>query len=147
MMDTKMLRPAIEFFALPLRRAVMLCSLLAVLIMPARPADLAIHLPGTVPFSRQTIRYTCDSVGPQIGVPSGPFDVEYIEGGGNALAILPISGNALIFANVSSASGARYTAQQYTWWEAKGSATLYSDSLTGKLVSSCSRVKRWVGER
>ena len=78
----------------------------------------------------------------QIGVPSGKFDVEYIEGGGNSLAIVPIAGNALVFANVSSGSGARYTAQQYTWWDAKGAVTLYSDSLTGKLQSACSRVKR-----
>ena len=120
----------------------MMCVAIAFLIAPARPADLAIHLPGKVPFSRQTIRYACDSVSSQIGIPSGPFDVEYIEGGGNALVILPISGNALIFANVSSASGERYTAQQYTWWKAKGIATLYSDSLNGKLQSTCSRVKR-----
>lgn len=137
-----MLKHAIELLASPVRRVVMFCLPLALSIVPARPADLTIHLPGTTAFSRQTIRYTCDSVGTQIGVPSGAFDVEYINGGGNSLVIVPISGNALIFANVSSASGARYTAQQYTWWEAKGAATLYSDSLTGKLQSTCVRAKR-----
>jgi membrane-bound inhibitor of C-type lysozyme len=102
--------------------------------------DFFIHLPGTPPVTRQNITYQCNATGSAIGVPRGPFTVEYINGGGNSLAIVPISGNALIFSNVSSASGARYTTQQYTWWEAKGSATLYSDSLGGKLQSSCHKV-------
>ena len=126
----------------PIRRLAKPLLSVAVLIIPLQSADLALHFPTNVAFSRETIRYTCDAVGPQIGVPSGIFDVEYIEGGGNSLVVVPISGNSLIFANVSSASGTRYTAQQYTWWEAKGSATLYSDSLTGKLETTCSRTRR-----
>lgn len=122
-----------------IRYGVLLC---AALVKPAPATDLPIHLPGSTPVSRETVSYICDSVGARIGVPSGKFDVEYINGGGNSLVVVPISGNALIFANVSSASGARYTAQQYTWWEAKGAATLYSDSLNGKLQSACMRAKR-----
>ena len=102
--------------------------------------DITIHLPHAAPVSRASVIYLCDSGGAQIGVPSNSFLVEYIEGGGNSLAIVPIGGSALIFSNVNSASGSRYRAQQYTWWEAKGVATLYSDSLTGKLQFSCHRV-------
>lgn len=104
--------------------------------------NLTIRLPDSPPVSRKTVSYQCDAPGKQIGVPAGPFSVEYIDGGGNSLVVVPMSGNALIFANVSAASGARYTAQQYTWWDAKGSVTLYSDSLTGKLQTSCHPVGR-----
>lgn len=99
--------------------------------------DLTIHLPNAPSVTRQKVLYQCDAPGSQIGVPATPFPVEYITGGGNSLVIVPIAGNALIFSNVSSGSGARYTAQQYVWWEAKNSVVLYSDSLTGKLQTSC----------
>jgi membrane-bound inhibitor of C-type lysozyme len=106
----------------------------------ASGTDLTIHLPDTPSISRQSVEYQCDANGTTIGVPSGPFKAEYINGGGNSLVVVPISGNALIFSNVISGSGARYTAQQYTWWEAKGAVTLSSDSLSGKIQSSCRRV-------
>ena len=99
--------------------------------------DLTIHLPDTVPVTRQQVLYQCDVTGSQIGVPASPFPVEHITGGGNSLVIVPIAGNALIFSNVSSGSGAHYRAQQYTWWEAQYSAILYSNSLTGKLQTAC----------
>lgn len=99
--------------------------------------DLTIHLPDSPEIARKTVTYSCDASGKAIGVSSSPFSVEYINGGGNSLAVVPISGHSLIFSNVSSGSGARYVAQQYTWWEAKGVATLYSDALSGKLQSSC----------
>jgi membrane-bound inhibitor of C-type lysozyme len=85
--------------------------------------------------------YSCDSVASRIGLPAGRVEVEYINGGGNSLVVIPLAGNALIFSNVSSASGSRYTAQQYTWWDAKGSATLYSNSINGKLQTACHPVK------
>jgi membrane-bound inhibitor of C-type lysozyme len=125
-----------------IRQGVMLCAGLALWLKPALGTDLSINLPGSTPVSRETLSYTCDSEGAKIGLPSGKFDVEYINGGGNSLVVVPVSGNHLIFANVSSASGARYRAQQYTWWEAQGAVTLYSDSLNGKLSSACSRAKR-----
>ena len=110
------------------------CSLLA--------TDLTIHLPESQPISRQNVRYRCDPNGSKIGVPSGPFVVEYINGGGNSLVVVPVSGNALIFSNVMAGSGARYTAQQYTWWEAGGSVALVSDSITGKIQSTCRQIAR-----
>ena len=102
--------------------------------------DLVIRLPEGASISRQTVRYECDTAGAKIGVASGPFSVEYINGGGNSLVVVPIAGKVLIFSNVISGSGARYTTQQYTWWEAKGGVTLSSDALDGKLQSSCVRV-------
>jgi membrane-bound inhibitor of C-type lysozyme len=107
----------------------------------ASGTDLIIHLPGNAALSRKSVEYRCDGKAAQIGLPAGPFSVEYINGGGNSLAIVPISGNSLIFSNVMSGSGARYTTQQYTWWEAKGMVTLLSDSLAGKMQSTCRPVK------
>ena len=109
-------------------------------VSPASANDLTIHLPDNPTFSRQSVEYQCDARGAEIGVPSGPFTVEYIDGGGNSLVVVPISGKGLIFSSVISGSGVRYTAQQYTWWDAKGSVTLSSDSLAGKIQSSCHRV-------
>jgi membrane-bound inhibitor of C-type lysozyme len=103
--------------------------------------DLTIHLPDNSSVSRQTVQYRCDAKGSDIGVPSGPFAVEYINAGGNSLVVVPISGKGLIFSSVISGSGVRYTARQYTWWDAKGSVTLSADSMNGKVQSSCSRVK------
>jgi membrane-bound inhibitor of C-type lysozyme len=104
--------------------------------------DLTIHLPDNPSVSRQSVKYRCDANGIKIGVPSGSFRVEYINGGGNSLVVVPIPGNALVFSNVMAGSGARYTTQQYTWWEAKGSVALSSDSLTGKIQSTCHVVAR-----
>jgi membrane-bound inhibitor of C-type lysozyme len=103
----------------------------------ASAEDITIHLPASASVSRKTVRYQCDAQGSQIGVPPVPFSVEYVNGGGNSLVVVPISGKPLIFSNVISASGARYAAQQYIWWEAKGTVTLYSDSIGGKLQSAC----------
>jgi membrane-bound inhibitor of C-type lysozyme len=117
----------------------LLATALLALATQAAAADLTIHLSGNAALTRKTVEYKCDATGAQIGVPATPFTVEYINAGSNSLVIVPISGNTLIFANVSSASGARYTAQTYTWWEAGGQVTLYSDSLAGKSQSTCRR--------
>jgi membrane-bound inhibitor of C-type lysozyme len=103
----------------------------------ASAEDITIHLPASASVSRKTVQYQCDAQGAKIAVPSGPFSVEYINGGGNSLVVVPISGKSLIFSNVISGSGARYAAQQFIWWEAKGAVTLYSDSLAGKSQSTC----------
>ncbi len=102
-------------------------------------ADLTIPLTGNESMSRKTVSYTCDASAAQLGLPSGSFKVEYINGGGNSLAVVPISGKSLIFVNVLSGSGARYVAQQYTWWDAKGAVTI--SSLETKLQSSCRPAK------
>jgi membrane-bound inhibitor of C-type lysozyme len=107
----------------------------------ALASDLSIHLSGVGPLSRKTVQYQCDAEASKLGLPKGAFSVEYINAGGNGLAVLPISGKSLIFVNVFSGSGARYVAQQYTWWEEAGrSISLRLDSLDSKLESTCHRV-------
>jgi membrane-bound inhibitor of C-type lysozyme len=106
----------------------------------AGATDLTIHLSGTQPISRKTVQYQCDGQSAATGLPATAFSVEYINGGGNSLVIVPVNGASLIFTNVTSASGARYAAGQYIWWDAAGSVNFYSDSLAGKTQSACHRV-------
>jgi membrane-bound inhibitor of C-type lysozyme len=104
-------------------------------------SDLTIHLSGSQTISRKTVRYQCDAQAAKMGLPAGVFSVEYINGAGNSLAIVPVSGNSMIFANVISGSGARYAAGEFIWWDAAGRGTTFSsDSLAGKMSSECHRV-------
>ncbi|MGC2162121.1 MAG: MliC family protein [Silvibacterium sp.] len=123
-----------------MRRMACFCAVLAVGGF-ASATDLTIHLQGSQAISRKTVQYQCDANGAKMGLPAGTFSVEYVNGAGNSLAIVPLNGKSLIFANVVSGSGARYAAQQYIWWDAAGRSTsLSSDSLAGKMRSECHRV-------
>ena len=96
----------------------------------------------TQPFTRNRVKYQCDPQGAKMGLPAGMFSVEYINGAGNSLAVVPVGGNSLIFANVVSGSGARYAAGQFIWWDAGGRGTTFSaDSISGKMSSACHRVQ------
>jgi membrane-bound inhibitor of C-type lysozyme len=106
----------------------------------ASATDLTIHLSGSQPLSRKTVQYQCDGQAEATGLPATAFQVEYINGAGNSLVVVPVQGASLIFTNVTSASGARYAAGQYIWWDAAGSVNFYSDSLAGKSQSACHRV-------
>jgi membrane-bound inhibitor of C-type lysozyme len=108
----------------------------------ASATDVTLHLKGAQPVSRKTVQYECDAAGAKMGLPSGPFSVEYLNGAGNNLAVLPVHGESLVFANIVSGSGARYAAKQYIWWDAAGrSVSFSSDSLAGKMRSECHRIR------
>ena len=107
----------------------------------AGATDLTIHLNGSQPITRNTVKVQCDAQGSKMGLPSGIFSVEYLNGAGNSLAIVPVGGDSLIFANVFAGSGARYAAKEFVWWDAAGRGiTFSSDSLAGKMSSACHRV-------
>jgi membrane-bound inhibitor of C-type lysozyme len=106
----------------------------------ASATQLTIQLSGSQPLTRKTVQYQCDAHAAGIGLPAGVFPAEYINGAGNSLVVVPVHGASTIFANITSASGARYAAGQYIWWEAGGAVTFYSDSLAGKSQSVCHRV-------
>lgn len=108
----------------------------------AGASDLAIHLNGSEAVSRNTVKFQCDATGVKMGLPAGVFSVEYLNGAGNHLAVVPVGGNSLIFANVVSGSGARYAAQQFVWWDAGGRGTTFSsEGLGEKMSSECHRVQ------
>ena len=68
----------------------------------AGAADLTIHLSGSQPISRKTVQYQCDGQAAATGLPATAFPVEYINGAGNSLVIVPVHGASLIFTNVTS---------------------------------------------
>lgn len=108
----------------------------------AAPIDLVIPLAGSGTIERHTAKFQCDAHAATLGLPTGVFQVEYLNGNGNSLAVLPVNGHSLIFSNVISGSGARYAASQYIWWDAGTRGVhLYSDSLSGKEQTSCQQVK------
>lgn len=118
-----------------------MAAALSAVAATAGATELTLHLEGTQPLKHEIVRYTCDAQGAKMGLPAGTFSVEYINGAGNHLAILPIHGRSLIFANVSAGSGARYASAEYIWWDAAGrDVSLSSDSLAGKFRSECHRV-------
>jgi membrane-bound inhibitor of C-type lysozyme len=103
--------------------------------------DITIHLKGSGPVTRTTAHYQCDAQGAKMGLPNGTFAVEYINGAGNSLAVVPVHGESLIFTTVMSGSGARYASGDFIWWEADGRGTSFSsDSLDGKMRSECRTV-------
>jgi membrane-bound inhibitor of C-type lysozyme len=104
--------------------------------------DLSVRLPG-VAITRIHASFECGVEGVALGLPSGPFTVEYLNAGDNHLAVLPIHGQALVFANVISGSGARYAAGRYIWWDAGArGVTLYADGVDGHPKAECHLVKK-----
>jgi membrane-bound inhibitor of C-type lysozyme len=65
---------------------------------PVLAADLVILLPGATPIERTIVSYFCQGL--------GPVQVGYINVPPNALAVVPLNGDQLIFTNVLSGSGA-----------------------------------------
>lgn len=108
----------------------------------AAASDLTIHLQGTGTIDRKMVKYQCDAQGAKIGLPKGAFSVEYLNGAGNHLAVVPVKGNSMIFVTVPSGSGAKYAAEEFTWWEAGGRGTTFSSDFPGPQASSaCREVK------
>lgn len=105
----------------------------------AGASDLTIHLKGTETVKRTSVRYQCDAQGAKLGLPAGVFEVEYLNGAGNHLAVVPVKGNSMVFVTVPSASGAKYAAEVFTWWDAGGRGTTFSSE--PKASSECRVVK------
>jgi membrane-bound inhibitor of C-type lysozyme len=112
-----------------------LAGLLCLLPTICAAADVVIRLPQAPSVVRNVVTYACESL-PQIRV-------EYITAGSSALAVAPVSGEALVFAGVLSGSGARYAAGPYIWWTKGTGADLY-DQRQGDGVKpiACREVER-----
>jgi membrane-bound inhibitor of C-type lysozyme len=115
---------------------------MTLLASAAGASDLTIHLNGNETVKRSTVKYRCDPQGTKMGLPAGVFSVEYLNGAGNHLAIVPVKANSMIFVTVPSGSGAKYAAEAFTWWEAGGRGTTFSSDFPGpKASSSCHTAK------
>lgn len=125
-----------------MRYAAAIAGAMFLMGMAAIAEDLSISLPG-VEITRIHASFECGPEGVALGLPSGPFPVEYINAGENHLAVLPLSGKQQILANVVSASGARYAAGRYIWWDAGDrGVTLYAEGIDGQRKADCHLVKK-----
>lgn len=80
----------------------------------------ALVLPGDAKLDSRSVSYKCED--------GRKISVQYLNKGDNSLAVVPVSdASSLVFANVISASGAKYAAGQYIWWTKGEDATLYKD--------------------
>lgn len=102
----------------PFKPLALALPLLLALPIPAGAVEtslqLVLELPGNA--ERNVVRYECDGL--------EPFAVDYVNASPIFLAIVPIEGEPLLFANVIAASGARYASGQYEWWTSGSEATL-----------------------
>lgn len=100
-------------------RKLLLTSALALAALPAMGIEPALQFVITLEgdAQRDVVTYHCEGS-------EDAFSVSYINANPNFLALVPIAGETLIFANVVSASGARYVAGQYEWWSRGNEATL-----------------------
>lgn len=125
-----------------MRYAAAIAGAMFLMGMAAIAEDLSISLPG-IEVTRIHASFECGPEGVALGLPSGPFPVEYINAGENHLAVLPLSGKQQILANVVSASGARYAAGRYIWWDAGDrGVTLYAEGIDGHRKADCHLVKK-----
>lgn len=81
--------------------------------------QLVINLTGDA--ERRFVKYECEGEDEH-------RIVEYLNASPNFLAITEIDGKSLIFANVISASGARYAAGQYVWSTKGSEASLFDET-------------------
>jgi membrane-bound inhibitor of C-type lysozyme len=83
---------------------------------PALADDIRIRLSADTKVESSQDIYRC-------GVDK--ISVEYINAGSVSLAVLTMSGEVIVAANVLAGSGARYAGGQYVWWTKGEAATLY----------------------
>ncbi len=108
-------------------------ALAAVLAMGAAPAlagaPLSLSLQMGPQDELRSIRYSCND--------GTELNVQYINTGANALAVMRLAGDDLIFVNVISGSGARYVSGAREWWTKGAEATLRNET-TGADPVTCS---------
>ncbi|WP_250464215.1 MULTISPECIES: MliC family protein [unclassified Caballeronia] len=96
----------------------------AALLMASSVATTARAMPLTVPqiqtASTQTTRYDCKD--------GKSVSVQYTNARNHqSFAALTVDGRKLLFVNVIAGSGAKYVADQYTWWTKGPQANLYDE--------------------
>lgn len=75
------------------------------------------------PRDMRDVRYTCEG--------GKTLPVKYMTVGETPLAAMTLDGKTLVFANVISASGARYASGQYVWWTKGPIGFLTDETLPG----------------
>lgn len=94
----------------------MACAISSLSLPAIAEPVLSIPLPVTEESSLIPVEYECET--------NEKIRVTYVNAGENRLAVIPVDGTDMVFANVIAASGARYVAQQFEWWNKGDEATL-----------------------
>lgn len=106
---------------------------------------LLIPLPADEVVGRQDVDYTCSLDEKKAGddvrslrtsLPAGRFTVTYLSADIMALAVLPVDGRVMVFANVVAGDGAKYVGDRYSWW-AKGDQVTFAREDKGGVSFTC----------
>ncbi|WP_337881889.1 MliC family protein [Chromobacterium haemolyticum] len=112
-------------------------SILFAVLTLSSAAALAkpLTLPDIPAGQRQVVRYVCAD--------GAKLTVKYYNvKNGQSFAVLPIKGKTMLLSNVVSGSGAKYAAEQYSWWT-KGPEGSLRDEITDKaLLDDCKETRR-----
>lgn len=101
---------------------------------------LLIPLPADETVGRQDVIYNCTVDNEKAGddvrslrtsLPAKPFTVTYYSADIMALAILPVDGRVMVFANVVAGDGAKYVADRYSWWSKGDEVTFAREDKEG----------------
>lgn len=111
----------------------LVATVVATMISGATQADVSLSIPLQTGATSTVTTATYSCAGGE------PFQVQYVNAGANALALLPIDGEDRIFVNVVSGSGARYASGQYIWWSKGADATLENELEEGSLKDCVSK--------
>jgi len=108
------------------------------LLANANAASGALRFDGIRVETRQRVEYICDG--------GKSLRVVYVNTkNGQSFATLHVGRAPLVFVNVIAASGAKYVAQQYTWWTKGDRGDLYDaqrDEQGPPLLANCSAAPR-----
>ena len=92
-------------------------------------------LPEIPAGQRQLVNYVCAD--------GAKLTVKYYNvKNGQSFAVLPIEGKTMLLTNVVSGSGAKYAAEQYSWWTKGPEGTLRNENSDKTLLDDCKESRR-----
>ena len=98
----------------------------------------SLTLPDVKIQSQQRLIYRCAG---DVRLP-----VRYLNTSAGAFAYLPVAGKRQLFVSVVAASGVRYVAGRYVWWN-KGNEGFLSDETLGDdaepILKDCKQIENW----
>lgn len=118
--------------------SVLLAAVAATLPGATLAKTSSLTLPGIQLISQQRVVYRCAG---DVRLP-----VRYLNTDAGSLAYLPAGGKKLLFVAVTAASGVKYVAGNYVWWN-KGLDAYLSDEAQGEgaepVLKDCRQIEKW----
>lgn len=98
---------------------------------PTLATEFSLNLSLTGDMQTITANYDCGT--------ETPLTVTYLNAEPNFLALIPVDGKDIVFVNTLAASGAKYEAGKYIWWNKGADATLtdLTEGLDAAPVRTC----------